>query len=771
MENIAIAKVAVDKTAFSFDKLYSYIIPEDFLKYNLVGSRVLVPFGFGSKTRMGVVLSISSEKPEGNMKSLSVVLDKAPLLNDEMVRLVFWMKERYYCTFFDAIKVIVPYGIQMNIKVIYKVNPYIEPSQIEKLKNGEKEVLSVILDNKSKIEKEKALEMFDGSKRKCFDNLIKKEILIEEEMTLRKINDASVKMVKVSDNPIDEKLSPKQKEAYELISSMEKVSVKEVCYSLGITVSVVNALVKKGICEYFEEETFRDPYIDRDYEDDQKEIILNDEQKKAYIELEKLYYEEKPNVSLLYGVTGSGKTSVFMKLIDKVYNENKGIIVMVPEIALTAQVVNIFKNRYKDDVAVFHSNLSMSERMDEWKRVKKGLAKIAVGTRSAVFAPFENLGLIVMDEEQEFSYKSERTPCFHARDIAKFRCNYNKVLLILSSATPSIESYYFSKVKKYHIHRLGKRYSGNELPNVDVVDMNEELQKGNDTPFSSEFVNKLKDTINLGKQAIILLNRRGYHTFASCKSCGEVVVCPSCSISMVYHSDNNRLMCHYCGYSMEMTNECPNCNENSLYFSGFGTQRIEEGLKSVLSGLRVLRMDADTTMTKFSHEKKLFSFANGEYDVMVGTQMVAKGLDFPNVTFVSILSADQALYSDDFRSYERAFSLFTQVIGRSGRDKDVGTALIQTYTPENNIIKLASKQDYDSFYDSEIILRRAMLYPPFVDIGVVGFIGESEKTTQNAANEFFSKLKKTVEINHENLPIFILAPSSANILKIKNKYR
>lgn len=778
MTKIAIAKVAVDKTVYNFDKVYSYTIPEDFLEYDLVGSRVLVPFGRGNMSRQGVILAIDVEDKTEKIKPLLAVLDKVPLLNEEMINLILWMKNRYYCTFFDILKTILPAGIHMNIEVIYKINSKIDDFILENLSCEEKTIVDAFKSFNGKAQKEKILKSIGKiSDSDIFDKMIKKGILFEEKKASRKINDASIKMVKISDDTkvsdklYDIKLSQKQKEAYDLIFSTEKVSVKEVCYFLGVTVSVINCLVQKGICEYFEEEIFRDPYKGKVYEESLKEIILNKEQQEACDSLERLYRENNAHVSLLYGVTGSGKTSVFMKLIDKVYEENKGIIVMVPEIALTAQIVALFKCRYKGSVAVFHSSLSLSERMDEWKRVKQGKAKIAIGTRSAVFAPFDNLGLIIIDEEQEYSYKSDATPRFHARDVSNFRCRYNKALLILSSATPSIESYYFSKIGKYHINMLNNRYAGASLPKVNIVDMNEELLNGNDTQFSVKFIEGLKNTVNSGKQAIILLNRRGYNTFAACRSCSETVCCPGCSISMTYHSANNRLMCHYCGYSVEFSNECPSCHEHSVEFSGFGTQRIEETLKVLLDGLRVLRMDADTTMSKFSYEKKFLSFANGEYDVMIGTQMVAKGLDFPNVTFVGVLSADQALYSNDFRSYERAFSLLTQVIGRSGRSKNIGSALIQTYTPENDIIRLAAEQNYDEFYNSEIAMRKAMLYPPFVDICVIGFVGEIENKTINAAFYFLKKLKEEVNINHKKLPLHVLGPSSASIAKINNKYR
>lgn len=460
-----------------------------------------------------------------------------------------------------------------------------------------------------------------------------------------------------------------------------------------------------------------------------------------------------------------------MRLIDEVKSDGRGIIVMVPEISLTPQTIGLFHQRYGRSVAVFHSGLSLSERLDEWKRVKNGEATIAVGTRSAVFAPFENLGLIIMDEEQETTYNSESSPRYHARDVAKFRCGYNKALLVLSSATPSVESYYLAKNGRYSLNTLSERYGEAKIPQVTVTNMNLELEKGNDTILSSELLQALQENLQNKKQSIVLLNRRGYNTFASCKSCGNVITCPNCSISLTYHSANNRLMCHYCGYSVPFTKECPNCHENRVHYSGVGTQRAEQQLVELLPDARILRLDTDSTMSRFAYEKKLRLFSDGEYDIIVGTQMVAKGLDFENVTLVGVLSADQTLYGDDFRSYERAFDLLTQVVGRSGRGKFEGRAIIQTYTPENPIIQLAAEQNYPIFYEKEIAIRKAMLYPPFSDICMVGFVGTVESKVREASSVFLSLLSQLARSEFSEQPMRALNPSPALISKVNNKYR
>ncbi|WP_232842455.1 replication restart helicase PriA [Ruminococcus bovis] len=450
----------------------------------------------------------------------------------------------------------------------------------------------------------------------------------------------------------DYKLTPKQQKVAELLTVVDKASVKEVCYYTGYTQSVTDSLVKKKIAKYFTDEVMRIPYTVSNVKKD--EVVLSPSQQSAFDNLYSKYCEDKASVSLLYGVTGSGKTSVFMKLIEKCFNDNKGTILMVPEIALTPQLIKIFTSRFGDNVAVFHSGLSIGERLDEYKRVSRGDAKIVLGTRSAVFAPLKNIGLIVMDEEQESSYKSEQTPRYNARDIAKFRCYKHNALLLLSSATPSVESFYMAE-KIYNLVKLTERYGKATLPQVSVVDMNEEQMKGNFSNYSSTLKELLSSNLIHKKQSIILLNRRGYNTFLSCRSCGQVVTCPNCSISMTYHSANNRMMCHYCGHSVPYTDECPDCHQHTLKFSGAGTQKAEQELVDMFPSARVLRMDADATMTKSSYETKLTAFANGEYDILIGTQMVAKGLDFPNVTLVGVINADQMLYSDDYRSYEEHF--------------------------------------------------------------------------------------------------------------------
>ncbi|MBQ5565708.1 MAG: primosomal protein N' [Clostridia bacterium] len=767
--SLLIARTAVDKTLYHFDKLFDYIVPEYLYRKIAVGKRVLVPFGSGSRKRQAMVMElIRQEEPNQKLKEVSAVLDDNSILTEEMLKLVLSMKERCFCTYYDAVRAMLPTGINYRISSIYALAVDAIP---ENLTDEQKKVLELFKTSAKSVKQETLFKKLDiDCESKAITQLLELNILKKTENVMRKVNDSSVKMLRLCDFDTESvKLTERQKEVYGLLTSAGEVSVREVCYYTGVTRSVIETLVKKGICECFEQEQFRIPVSS--YASEQQPVILTQEQEQAHNDLLNLYKSNKAAVSLLYGVTGAGKTSVFLKLMETVYRQGKGVIVMVPEIALTPQVVSLFKARFGQDVAVFHSALSMGERLDEWKRVRCGIAKIAVGTRSAVFAPFEKIGLIIIDEEQEYTYKSESSPRFHARDIAKLRCFEHNALLVLSSATPSIESCYYSQTGRYSMSKLTKRYGNAQLPDVTVIDMNEEKTTGSLTGFSETLLNAVAENLEKGEQSILLLNRRGYNTFVSCKNCREVVTCPNCSISLTYHSANNRLMCHYCGFSMRITDKCPECGSRELKYSGSGTQKAEQSLSAFFPEARILRLDADSTLAKQSHEKKLTEFKNGEYDILIGTQMVAKGLNFPKVTLVGVLSADQTLYSEDFRSYERAFSLLTQVVGRSGRGERHGQALIQTYTPENPIMSLAAAQNYDEFYNSEIKIRKTMLYPPFCEICMIGFVSQKEVRCAEAAALFTQELCKIMKENYSDLPVRILGPSPAAVYRVNNKYR
>ncbi len=763
-----LAYVAVENAIYHFDKEFSYLVPDGMPVKE--GCRVAVPFGRGNSKRQGIVLRLSEGEGEG-LKYLSELLDTEPVLNDEMLRMCAFMKSHCFCTYYDAVKAMLPAGINYRLSEEYSVSRALG-DRFYDLSDEWRRIVTIIRSKNNKIEKYALLQELGYADSAVLDEMTADGVLYKNDAAFRKIGDKTVKMMRLVDE-IDDllsgvKLSAKQESVLDLLQTVGSASVKEICYYTGVTPSVPDALVKKGLAEYFDDEVFRIP---QSMVSERRGVNLTAEQQKAYNELCTLYEGDSPEVSLLYGVTGSGKTSVFFKLIERAVDDGKDVIVMVPEIALTPQMIAIFKAHFGDKVAVFHSALSLGERLDEYKRVSRGLAKIAIGTRSAIFAPFRNLGLIIMDEEQEHTYKSEARPRFNAKELAKFRCSYHKALLLLSSATPSVETFYYANEGRYHKHVLSKRYGAATLPDVIVADMNEELSVGNTSAFSNILLQNIEENLDTGKQSILLLNRRGYNSFVTCNSCKEPMTCPNCSISLTYHSANNRLMCHYCGYSVPYRSECPTCHSHSMRLSGTGTQRAEVELAEIFPHARILRMDTDTTMTRSSHEKKLTAFANGEYDILVGTQMVAKGLDFPNVTLVGVLNADRMLYLDDFRSYENTFSLLTQVVGRSGRGRDKGRAIIQSYTPENPIITLAAQQDYDAFYASEIGIRKAMLYPPFAAICMIGFVGENAKLTEGAAFAFTRIMTELIRSDYPDIPLRVLGPAQAAVFKVSNKYR
>ncbi len=709
---MAIALVAIEQTAYSFDRLYSYLVPEEIKDRNLIGSRVLVPFGRGNTKRQGIILDVTEEADTENLKFIESVIDKEPILSDEMVKMCLWMQEHLFCTYFDAVKVCLPSGIS------FRVN-----------ENGE-------------------------AVQKMGDNTQK-----------------NVRLIISKDELLAYNLSEKQREVALFISDYESISVKEVLYFTGVSSSVIKTLEKKGVIEAFEKEVYRSPIKDIKKDENPKEIILTDEQSKAYNRLVELYNADKGSAALLYGVTGSGKTSVFLRLVDRVLEDDKGVIIMVPEISLTPQMLSIFSRRYGEKVAVFHSAMSLGQRMDEWKRVKNGEATIVIGTRSAVFAPVRNLAAIIIDEEQEHTYKSEKSPRFHARDLAKFRVSYNNALLVLASATPSLESYSSALSGKYELLKLSSRFGGATLPEVKTVDMRKEMLGGNTSALSLELNTAIYEALEKGNQAIVLLNRRGHNTYISCPSCGYVASCPNCSVSMTYHSANKRVMCHYCGYSEPAREICPSCNNGKLFFMGIGTQRVENELKVAFPEASVLRLDADSTAGRGSMEQLLSDFSKGKYDILLGTQMVAKGLDFPKVSVVGVIGADSAMNSEDYRSFERSFSLLTQVFGRAGRGSVKGMAVIQTTDPESNLIKQAVKQDYDAFFSNEILMRKMTVYPPYCDIVQIGVQSSDRNAAQDTAQKIFANIKNLVKEQYSDIKLIILGPTAAAMPKISNNYR
>lgn len=763
--------VALENTAYHFDKLYDYAVPADLAEKAKPGVRVLVPFGKSNAGRQGLILRINETAPNAKLKNISQIKDDEPLIDGDLLKLIFWLKDRTFCTYFEAFRCIVPTGIGLKLNYCFGADPNYEVNA-ENLPSDEKDIYFSLLKTCRFVEKTKLLSAFGfKSDSLILDKMYKKGALLRNIDAQRAVADKTQTLYRLTVDlteleRLDTSLTSKQKSVCELLGSTGGASLKEICYFTGVTGAVVKTLERKNLVEQVEYEVYRSP-LEGKITNSKLDIILSEEQQQVFESVSAQMDSAEKNVSLLYGITGSGKTQVYIKLIEKTVNSGKSAIMMVPEIALTPQIINRFCSYFGEKIAVFHSALSLGERTDEWKRVSRGEVNVVIGTRSAVFAPLKNLGLIIIDEEQEHTYKSEQTPRYNAKEVARFRCEENGAMLLLGSATPDVETFARAQKGIYTLNSLKNRYAGATLPEVVTVDMAYE----GDNTLSLKLVSAIKETLDNKQQAILLINRRGYNTFASCKACKTVVTCPNCSISLTYHHANSRLMCHYCGYSQPLSDKCPECEKQELVYAGFGTQLVEDELAQLFPEARILRMDQDTTMRKNAHEKALTAFANGEYDILLGTQMVAKGIDFENVTLVGVVSVDQQLYNDDFRSLERTFSLLTQVVGRAGRGKAKGKAIIQTLTPENEIIRQASNQDYDTFFENEITMRKMMTYPPFCDLCVIGFSGEDENKVRMVSRLFFSKFRELASTEYKKQKVIVLGPLQPRLAKISNKFR
>lgn len=758
--------MGVSGTSFAFDQAYSYSVPEELADKAVCGSRVIVPFGRSDRRRVGIIIEVCPDTEDiGKLKAVSSVVDKTPIIGNEQLRLLLWLRETVFCTYYEAFRTLIPPGLGVSFVQKYRLSQ-------KKPKKGElsEKAMGLYL-SASETDDGGELAMMISEDGRSAAELMEKGFLEETDLAKQRVRDDTVSMVRLTPeySERDIKLTPKQKAAAEVLLREGCASVRELCYMCGCTAQVVKNMVKSGAAELFDYEVLKTPETaERDNVDD---ITLNRYQQNAFDGISHMIDEHKPASALLFGVTGSGKTPVFAKLIDHTLKSGRNVIMLIPEISLTPQTLNRFRRLFGETVAVLHSGLSLSMRSNEYKRVKSGQCRIVVGTRSAVFAPLDNIGLIIMDEEGERTYKSESSPRYHAKDAAAQRCLYHNAVLLTASATPSIESYYSAQKGRTKLFVMPERYSAdpNEkaaMPKAEIIDMT-----GSGRVLSEALVNGINDNLRRGEQSILLLNRRGYHTFITCNECKEPVSCPNCSIPLTYHKVNNRLICHYCGYSQDYTDRCPKCGSSKLRLMGMGTQRLEDELAEFFPSAKILRMDADTTYSRYAYDKRFTAFGNGEYDIMVGTQMIAKGLDFPNVTLVGVLNADKSLYSGDFRSYERTFSLITQVVGRSGRGNSRGRAIIQTYAPDHYVINLAAQQNYTAFYEQEIAMRRALIYPPFCDICAVGFSGEDDGKTSAAADAFAEKIAERIKELPEKMPVRVLGPSKCVFEKINGKFR
>ncbi|MCH5195572.1 MAG: primosomal protein N' [Oscillospiraceae bacterium] len=756
------AKIAVENTLYAFDRLFSYEIPKELSERVLPGVRVVVPFGRGNTKRVGLVFEISeiTDETEEKIKPISAVIDEEPIVSEELLKLCIWLRENTFCTYFDAFRAIIPPGLSYSLKSRFSLA---EGSDVGPLSDEDKKLIETLLKADSSVE-------LYAERKSDVERLIKQGVIVREEIPKRRVGDENIAMVRLSED-YDEtvKLSPKQKTAVGFVRENESASIREVCYACASTPAVVNRLIEKNVFERFEYSVFRTENGETASESP-KDIVFSPKQQEIYNGILSLMNDEKPRCALLRGITGSGKTSIFIRLINEALEQGKTAMMLVPEISLTPQMVGKFKRLFGENIAVMHSSLSVGERADEYRRVKEGRARIVIGTRSAVFAPVKNLGIIVIDEEGEQSYKSENTPRYHARDVAKQRCFAQNALLLLASATPSLESYYNAKSGRYSLFELDERYNNAVLPDVSIIDMRNERQGGNMSDFSEPLVNALEENLRKGEQSIILLNRRGYRTSVRCAQCGKPVECPNCSLPLTYHKANDSLICHYCGFIKRPDKICGKCGGHFFSMKGEGTQLVEDTLSQLFPSARLLRMDADTTSGKAAFEKRFSAFANHEYDIMVGTQMIAKGLDFPDVTLVGVLKTDNLLYTADYKAYERTFSLITQVVGRAGRAAKKGRAIIQTFSPEHFVINLSARQNYPAFYEEEIKLREVVFCPPICDMAEFGFSAVSERAGHAAAKKFAKVLAEKARSYQGRVPVRILGPAPNVVGKINGRY-
>ena len=703
----AVAKIAVSAAPYWIDKPYEYAVPDDLLGRVQPGIRVAVPFSAGNRRSEGIVLALSNKAEYEKLKDISEVLDTEPVLTQQQIQLALFMRERFFCTVYDAVRAILPAGL-----------------------------------------------WFDRDGRRLVSDKTVETIRLT--VPAREALDTAEAM---------QKNAPAQARILRELAPYGEMPLRELLLFTGCARTTVKKLISTGLAESIKREVFRIPEFSAG--DRLKMPVLNDEQQSAFEGLDMLASSGKAAVSLLEGVTGSGKTSVYIRLIDAVLKRGKSAILLVPEIALTPQMLYTFSSYFGDDIAVLHSSLSPGERYDEWKRLKTGRAHVAIGTRSAVFAPVDNLGILIIDEEQEDTYRSENNPRYDARDVAKYRCFKNSCLLVLGSATPDLVSRYCAESGRYSRFVLRRRYNEMKLPEVKIIDLKNELRRGNEGSISVPLRTELLENLERGEQSILFLNRRGAHKLVTCGECGFVYKCPHCSVSLTYHSVNRRLICHYCGYTRRVDEACPDCG-GILKYIGAGTQLVEEELHSLFPGTEILRMDADVLSGSMTHEQVFERFRAENIPIMIGTQMVTKGLNFENVTLVGVLSADQSLYSGDFRAAERTFSLITQVIGRSGRGQKAGRAVIQTFTPSSEVIRQAARQDYDAFYQSEIILRKLQDSPPFSDLLSVTASGAEERAVVDACR--FVKNRLCFLLGQKEKTEF-LGPTPLTVVRVNNRFR
>ena len=782
------AGVCLLDNPFSIDGVYDYRIPEEFEQEVRAGSFVTVPFGTANRRMLALVTEIKEKSSYPETKALISVCPEQMSLNEEMLGLCRFMKLRTLCSTGDAVRAMIPASALSRLVTLYSLSEDHTTTSSDDLPSSDLFVYEYVKE-RGEVSIDAIRQRFGIPAVSSLGRLVRRGLLLKR-VALQETNGAKFERVwalAISHEDAfalleggkcrGERLTsgPQKKILHALLEKDSCMTESELKRAAGVSDAPLKTMREKGFLRMEELRTHRNPYTDTPYRG-QAPITLNEEQGEALKTLSELAFSEEAHAALLHGVTGSGKTAVMTVLMDRLLARGKGVILLLPEIALTPQSVSIFCARYGSRVAVIHSGLSQGERYDAYCRIREGQADVVIGTRSAVFSPVKNLGAIIIDEEQEHTYKSDQNPKYHTKDIARYRCAANNALMLLCSATPSLESYKKAKDGVYTLVRLTKRYGGARLPRVHVADMRREVQTGSLSPLGEELMRELCRVTEQGEQAVLFLNRRGYHHFVSCRSCGEALTCPSCSVALTYHTRKGTyaegdLVCHWCGRRMALPKVCPTCNSEHLARMGFGTQRVEEELKALLPRSAVLRMDADTTATKFAYDEMLEQFRTHKADVLLGTQMVTKGHDFPDVTLVGVLLADASLYLDDYRAAERTFAMLTQVIGRAGRGDKEGLAVIQTNNPDSEIIRLAAMQDYETFYEREIRLRKLLTFPPFCDIALLTVSGAYESEVLRATAWMNATFQEMAKNEYKDVELVSFGPFEAPVYRVDNKYR
>ena len=771
METAAIAKVAVSAAPYHIDKPYDYLVPADLVDRARPGVRVTVPFGRGNKPSEGLILARGEGGKFQGLKALSAVLDREPVLDGAGLALALWMRQRYFCTMFEAARTILPAGLWYRLQEIWRLRAELDPEMARSaaagIRNGP-EILETLERAGGSIGEEALRDAHGDEALPVLRALERAGIVWHETAAKQKVGDKTRRMAELALSAEEalaltegkRRSSPTRYEVVKLLSVNGSTACADITYFTGASPRVLRGMEKAGLLAFSEMEELRLPPPAS--VEPGPPIVLSEEQQAAFDLLSGLAERGQASGALLRGVTGSGKTQVYLRLVQEILSKEKTAIVLVPEIVLTPQMMEKFSSYFGESVAMLHSGLRMTERYDQWKRIRRGEVKVVLGTRSAIFAPLREIGIIILDEEQEDSYGSENPPRYQTRDIAKYLCARDGALLVLGSATPSIETAWAAERGQYHQALLRRRYNERNLPQVLIADLRQEIKSGNPGLIGADLRRELERNLVNGEQSILFLNRRGSSRYMLCGECGHVPECPRCSAPLTYHSANGRLMCHHCGHSQRSFDACPVCG-GIMKRIGAGTQKVEEELAILFPETGVLRMDADTTVE--GHEKLLRRFERERIPILLGTQMVAKGLDFENVTLVGVLAADLSLYQENYRAAERTFSLLTQVVGRAGRGGKTGRAIIQTYTPGNDVIQCAARQDYDRFYESEIRMRQLRRLPPFADLFTITVSGVEEGAVFRAAIGVRDRLRRRFGDGN------VLGPAPAPVLKVNNRYR